>query len=121
MMFLLYSRISNRLDTAISFAQRSQIRVASSALQSWHKRFATHQGAHAFAVQYARAQLQFRVLFRWRVHLRVHLKHFRQAKIADKFFIMRRAWRIWVDKAQEHARAKRLREWNQGRTGKMFS
>jgi protein SFI1 len=34
----------------------------------------------SFAVQYANAQLQFRVLFKWRVQLRAHLKHFRQAK-----------------------------------------
>jgi protein SFI1 len=79
------------------------------------------QGAHAFAVQYARVQLQFRLLFRWRVQLRVHLKLFRQAKIADKYFVMRRAWRIWMDKAQGRRREKRLKELNNGRVGRLFS
>jgi protein SFI1 len=97
------------------------VNVASSALRVWHKRLATQQGAHAFAVQYARVQLQFRILFRWRVQLRAHLKHFRQAKIAGKYFMMRRAWRIWVDKAEARAREKRLREWNTSRVGKLFS
>ena len=108
-------------DAALVFAQRSQINVASSALHVWHKRLATQQGAQAFAIQYARVQLQFRVLFKWRVQLRAHLKLFRQAKIAHKYFVMRRAWRFWVDRAEAHGREKRLREWNKGRVGKLFS
>ncbi|KAI0306384.1 hypothetical protein B0F90DRAFT_1814293 [Multifurca ochricompacta] len=87
----------------------------------WHKRLATQQGAHTFAVQYANAQLQFRLLFKWRVQLRASLKLFRQAKIANKYFVMRRALMIWVDKAEERGRQKRLREWNKGRAGKLFA
>lgn len=109
------------LDAALSFAQRCQIHVTSSAVQVWHKRLATQQGANAFAVQYAHAQLQFRILYRWRVQLRAHLKRFRQAKIADKFFVMRQAWRIWVDKAEERGRQKRMREWNKGRAKRVFA
>ena len=116
-----YSQILGCLDAALSFAQRCQIHVSSSALQVWHKRLATQQGANAFAVQYAHAQLQFRILYRWRVQLRAHLKRFRQAKIADKFFVMRQAWKIWVDKAEERGRQKRLREWNKGRAEKVFA
>jgi hypothetical protein len=55
------------------------------------------------------------------VQLRAHLKRFRQAKIADKFFVMRQAWRIWVDKAEERGREKRLREWNRERAKKIFA
>ena len=55
------------------------------------------------------------------MRLRAHLKLFRQAKIADKFFVMRRAWRIWIDKAEKRAKEKRLREWNAGRAGKIFA
>jgi hypothetical protein len=109
------------LDAALSFAQRCQIHVTSSALQVWHKRLATQQGANAFAVQYAHAQLKFRILYRWRVQLRAHLKRFRQAKIADKFFVMRQAWRIWVGKAEERGRQKRLREWNKERAKTAFA
>jgi protein SFI1 len=79
------------------------------------------QGAHAFAVQYANVQLQFRLLFKWRVQLRAHLKLLREAKIADKFFLMRRAWRRWLDKAEMRGREKRLREWNKGRVAKQFA
>ncbi len=110
-----------RLDAALSFAQRCHVHVTSSALQVWHKRLATQQGASAFAVQYAHAQLQFRILYRWRVQLRVHLKRFRQAKIADKFFVVRQAWRIWVDKAEVRGREKRLREWNKEKAKKIFA
>jgi hypothetical protein len=34
---------------------------------------------------------------------------------------MRRAWRLWVDRAEAHGRETRLREWNKGRVGKLFS
>jgi protein SFI1 len=118
---LLYSQMYRRLDAALSFAQRCQIHVTSSAFQVWHKRLATLQGANAFAVQYANAQVQFRILYRWRVQLRAHLKRFRQAKIADKFFVMRRGWRIWVDRAEVRSREKRLKEWNKGRAVKQFA
>jgi protein SFI1 len=118
----IYSRSSlPQSAAAVAFAQRSQVHVSSSAIQVWQKRFATQQGAQAFAVQYANAQLQFRILFKWRVQLRAHLKHFRQAKYADKLFVMRRAFRMWVQRAEEHVREKRVKEWNKGRAGKVFA
>ena len=116
-----YLQILERLGAALSFAQRCQIHVTSSALQVWHKRLATQQGANAFALQYANAQLQFRFLYRWRVQLRVHLKRFRQARIADKFFVVRRAWRIWVDKVEVRGREKRLRECNKEKARKLIA
>jgi hypothetical protein len=72
-------------------------------------------------LQYANAQLQFRTLYRWRVQLRVHLKRFRQARVADKFFIVRRAWRIWANKAEKQGREKRLREWNKEKARKLIA
>jgi hypothetical protein len=116
-----YSHIPVPLVAALSFAQRCQIHVTSSALQVWHKRLATQQGANAFAVQYANAQLQFRILYRWRVQLRAHLKRFRQAKIADKFFVTRQAWKIWVDRAKVRGREKRSREWDKEKAKKLFA
>ncbi|KAH9079630.1 hypothetical protein EDB83DRAFT_2343719 [Lactarius deliciosus] len=107
--------------TALAFAQRSQVHVASSTLQVWQRRFATKQGALAFAVQYANAQLQYRVLFNWRVQLRAHVKHFRQAKILEKFFVVRRAWKIWMEGRWKRGREKRLKEWDKGRAGKHFA
>jgi hypothetical protein len=47
------------------------------------------------------------------------LKRFRQARIADKFFVVRRAWRIWVDKAEVRGREKQLREWNKEKARKL--
>ena len=117
---VIFTLIPPHSATALAFAQRSQVHVTSSALGVWQRRLATQQGAQAFAVQYANAQLQFRILFKWRVQLRAHLKHFRQAKYADKVFVMRRAFRMWVQRAEEHGREKRLKEWNKGRAGKIF-
>lgn len=53
--------------------------------------------------------------------MRVHLKRFRQARIAEKFFVVRRAWRVWVDKAEERGRKKRLGEWNKEKGRKLFA
>jgi protein SFI1 len=53
--------------------------------------------------------------------LRVHLKRFRQARIADKFFVVRRAWRIWVNRAEVRGREKRLRDWNKEKAGKLIA
>ncbi|KAH9027675.1 hypothetical protein EDB84DRAFT_1589036 [Lactarius hengduanensis] len=100
--------------TALAFAQRSQVHVTSSTLRVWQRRFATKQGALAFALQY-------RVLFNWRVQLRAHVKHFRQAKILEKFFVVRRAWKVWMERAVERGREKRLKEWDKGRAGKHFA
>jgi protein SFI1 len=72
-------------------------------------------------VQYANAQLQYRVLFNWRVQLRAHVKHFRQAKIADKFYVKKRAWRTWMVRAEERGRDNRLKERDKGRAGKLFA
>jgi hypothetical protein len=49
------------------------------------------------------------------------LKLFRQAKIVHKYFVMRRAWRVWVDRAEARGREMRLRQWNKGRVGMFFS
>ena len=116
-----FTHYAGPLVAALSFAQRCQIQVTSSALQVWHKRLATQQGANAFAVQYANVQLQFRILYRWRVQLRAHLKRFRQAKIADKFFVTRQAWKIWVHRAKVRGREKRSREWDKERAKKLFA
>ena len=72
-------------------------------------------------MQYANAQLQYRVLFKWRVQLRAHVKHFRQAKIVDKFFLTKRAWGTWIAKAEERGRERRLKERDTVRAGKLFT
>jgi protein SFI1 len=49
------------------------------------------------------------------------VKHYRQAKIVDKFFVMKRAWRTWMVRAEECGREKRLKERDKGRAGKLFA
>ncbi|KAI0273395.1 hypothetical protein BC834DRAFT_921486 [Gloeopeniophorella convolvens] len=107
--------------TAVSFAQRTQSHSAAAAVRAWQKRLAKQQGAQTFAVQYANAQLQYRCLFRWRVRLRTELKLFRQAKVAEKYFVVRRMWRVWKNKAEERTRERRLREWERVRAAKVFA
>lgn len=98
-----------RESTAIAFATRPKSSLAVSALKTWYQVYRTHRNSQAFAVQYHSAQLTFKMLHMWRIQLRVRLKMIKQAKIAEKFFLMRRAWKHWVEKVEEQKRQKKLK------------
>jgi protein SFI1 len=59
-------------------------------------------------MHYHSAQLRFKILLIWRLQLRSKLKKAKQARIADKFFNARRAWKIWTDKLDEIRRQRKL-------------
>ena len=89
---------------------RASSALATSALQRWHRVHTSHQNSHAFAVHYHSSQLRFRMLVAWRLALRAKLKMARQAKSAEKRFIVRSAWAKWIEKAKERGRVKKLKE-----------
>ncbi|TFK54938.1 hypothetical protein OE88DRAFT_1653513 [Heliocybe sulcata] len=97
------------IDAAIAFSTRPYSSLAASALRTWYQVYRTHKNSQAFSVQYHSAQLSFKMLHIWRIQLRVRLKTIKQAKIAEKFFLMRRAWRHWHDKLEEQKREKKLK------------
>ncbi|KZT26251.1 hypothetical protein NEOLEDRAFT_1155765 [Neolentinus lepideus HHB14362 ss-1] len=101
--------LKERENTAISFSTRPDSSLAISGLRTWYQVYRTHKNAQAFAVQYHSAQLTFKMLHIWRIQLRVRLKMIKQAKIAEKFFLMRRAWRHWHDTLEEQRRQKKLK------------
>ncbi|KAI0693271.1 hypothetical protein BC835DRAFT_1354288 [Cytidiella melzeri] len=90
-------------DRALSFSLRSSSTLATGSLQRWHQVYTTHQNAQAFAVHYHSVQLQFKMVLVWRLQLRAKLKLVKQAKLVEKYFTMRNAWRRW----QEHLAEKR--------------
>ncbi|THH32104.1 hypothetical protein EUX98_g2082 [Antrodiella citrinella] len=97
-------------DMAMAFCTRSSSALASTSVQRWRQVHATHRNANAFAVHYHSAQLSFRMLLMWRLQLRQKLKLTKQARIAEKFFVMRGAFRSWLVKLAERKRERTVKE-----------
>lgn len=60
------------------------------------------------------------MLFQWRVKLRERIKMAKQAKVAEKYFVMKRAWKLLKAKTEERRRERKVREWEKARVKKVF-
>jgi hypothetical protein len=60
------------------------------------------------------------MLLTWRLQLRFKLKMIKQARIAEKFFISRRAWKIWIDKLEGKQRQRRIEDLERQKLRKYF-
>ncbi|TFK42645.1 Sfi1 spindle body protein-domain-containing protein [Crucibulum laeve] len=98
-----------RTELASSFASRVDLQLLLSSFHRWQEVHRTHRNAQAFAVQYHSAQLRYKVLLTWRVELRKKLKMVKVARMADRFFATRHAWRAWSLKLDEKKREKKLK------------
>ncbi|OCH95505.1 hypothetical protein OBBRIDRAFT_816423 [Obba rivulosa] len=107
--------------TALSFSMRPSSSLASDTLKRWHQVYTSHHNAQAFAIQYQSAQLQFKMLLAWRQQLRAKRRMLKQAKIAQKFFIMRNYWQKWALQLEERRRKKKLQEFERRVVKKYFA
>ncbi|KAI0029377.1 Sfi1 spindle body protein-domain-containing protein [Vararia minispora EC-137] len=105
---------------ALEFASRSRSHVSITALQKWRSRIAATRATLSFASQYHTAQLQYKMLYIWRLQLRAKLKLARQARIVSKYFVARRAWVVWRRAMEERTRERRLEEYLERKKGKIF-
>jgi protein SFI1 len=105
---------------ALAFSTRPSSAIALSSLQMWCRVYATHQNAAAFAVHYHSAQLSFKIMLRWRIRLRERLKMVRQAKIADKFLVLRRTWKRWKTQLEDAKRLKKVKLWDRAKLKAAF-
>ncbi|KAI0093593.1 hypothetical protein BDY19DRAFT_989156 [Irpex rosettiformis] len=96
-------------DRAIAFSLRSSSTLASGSLQKWRQMYTTHQNAQTFAMHYRSIQLRFKMMLVWRLQLRAKLKLLKQAKLVEKYFIVRNAWKIWQEKLAEKRREQKLK------------
>lgn len=103
------------LDLALAFAVRPKAIVTVAALQAWRRVYTTHQNAAAFAVHYHSAQLNFKIMLAWRIRLREKLKLMKQAKIAEKFLLLRRAWKSWKTKVEDSKRDHKVKLWERAK------
>lgn len=65
--------------------------------------------------------MQFRTLFQWRVKLREKLKMMKQARMAEKFFVQKKAWKVMKAKLEERRRERKVSEWEKERAKKVFA
>ncbi|KAG5654501.1 hypothetical protein H0H81_001142 [Sphagnurus paluster] len=107
-------------DLAVAFSLRADSDAVGSALRTWRDVYATHQNAHSFAMQYDSAQLRYKMLLKWRIQLREKLKLIKMARMADKFFATRCAWRTWHDALKARAREKRVEEFKKHGLERIF-
>ncbi|EMD38501.1 hypothetical protein CERSUDRAFT_153416 [Gelatoporia subvermispora B] len=106
-------------DLALSYRIRPSSSLAIEALQRWRRVYITHQNAQAFAVHYHSSQLQFRTLLAWRLQLRMKVRMAKQARIAHKFFTVKKYMQKWAQRSQERSREKNLKVF-EGRIVKKF-
>ncbi|KIL69688.1 hypothetical protein M378DRAFT_156912 [Amanita muscaria Koide BX008] len=98
-------------ELANLFARRPQSSSLIVALRTWRRRVKARQYTYAYAEQYHAMRLLDRTLFTWRIVLRDRLKRAKFARIADKFFAARRAWRCWRFQMDGKRRETLLKEW----------
>ena len=97
-------------ELAQLFYTRSSSILAATALKKWRAVHQSHQNAQSFAVHYRRAQLQYKMLLAWRLQLRAKLRMAKQAKTAQKHILLRRCFRTWAAKVEEHKRTRKLKD-----------
>jgi protein SFI1 len=100
---------------------QSDSQLASRMVHRWYQVLGSHQNATIFAVNYNEAQLRAKTFLSWRLRLRSTLQSLRVARLADRFFATRRAWRLWLKKLEERKRLERFKAWNIARVRRAFS
>ncbi|KDQ61051.1 hypothetical protein JAAARDRAFT_191170 [Jaapia argillacea MUCL 33604] len=107
-------------EKAIVHSMRSKSSVGRTSLRIWHQTYMTRRNAQSFALQYHSAQLSYKMVHIWRVKLRVKLGMIKQARRQEKYFVQRRACKLWLAKLEEKRREKKLRFLEQQKLAKLF-
>jgi protein SFI1 len=94
---------------------RPKATTATTSLQVWQRAYVTHQNAASFAIHYHSALLSSRILFAWRLRLREKLKLAKQARIAERFLLMRRSWKSWKVRMEDAKLEKKLKLWEKAK------
>ena len=86
----------------------------------WLEIYMTHRNSQVFAVKYHSSRLQFRLLITWRIQLRVRMKLAKKARAADRFFVVRKAWKKMIAGFEARKREKTLRDFEIRQLDKHF-
>jgi protein SFI1 len=107
-------------DVANNFLNQTNTRLLATTFQRWQQVLTTHQNASAYAIKYDEAHLQSRVLLAWRLELHDHLQMAKVARWANRYFVTRNAWRVWVSALEERRRERKLRDFEVAKLRKVY-
>lgn len=108
------------LEVADNFFNRTNARLVATAFQRWQQVLITHQNASGYALKYDEAHLQSRMLLAWRMKLHDHLQMTKVARWANRYFVTRNAWRVWVNTLEERRRERKLRDFEITKLRKVY-
>ena len=97
-------------DLALTFSSRLDTSFLSSMFHRWLEIHMTHLNSQGFAVKYYSSRLQFRLLLTWRIQLRMRMKLAKTARAANRFFVIRKAWKKMIAGFEARKREKKLRD-----------
>ena len=107
-------------DVANNFLNRTGARLLATTFQRWQQVLTTHHNASAYAIKYDEAHLQSRMLLAWRLKLHDRLQMAKVARWANRYFVTRNAWRVWIRALEERRRERKLREFEVAKLRKFF-
>ncbi|KAG8893246.1 hypothetical protein FRB99_002115 [Tulasnella sp. 403] len=111
-----------QLDTRLqTYETRSRGDLLARSVQVWRYRCSVLARAAAVADEQHALQLKTRMLLDWRVQLAANLRRSKHARIARKWFTMRRAWKQWQFALEKKRREKKLAEYENRIVARAFN
>jgi hypothetical protein len=87
----------------------------------WRDELRKRRGALLLAAQVDAVQTQHKALMVWRGTVRMHAKMGKHARMAERYFVLRRAWARWGELGRERERERKVRAFESAKVGKVFS
>lgn len=94
---------------ADEFSMRASSSLAVSTLSRWKRACMDVQSKEQIADAFHATHTAIVVLTQWRKRLRRKARAMKAAKAAQQYFVMRRAWLLWIEKVEERRREQLLR------------
>jgi protein SFI1 len=87
----------------------------------WRDELRKRRGALLLAAQVDAVQTQHKALMVWRGTVRMHGKMGKHARMAERYFVLRRAWARWGELGREKERERKVRAFESAKVGKVFA
>ncbi|KAG8989868.1 hypothetical protein FRB90_002034, partial [Tulasnella sp. 427] len=93
-----------------TFTEKTRLALLRHAFAVWHQDFNCLQTYNVVAEQQYAISSNARTLVAWKSALADHVRKMKSAKIARRWFLLRREWRVWKKKLEERWLAKKIEE-----------
>ncbi|KAG8996843.1 hypothetical protein FRB90_012632, partial [Tulasnella sp. 427] len=93
-----------------TFADKTRLALLRHAFAAWHQDFNCLQTYNVVAEQQYAISANARTLVAWKSALADNVRKMKSAKIARRWFLLRRGWKVWKKKLEERRLAKKIEE-----------